>query len=139
MCDSMPLLLLLCHSGRWDRLYQAFAAAASASAVGQEVVLVFYFQALSKLVEHRLDEFSPPAADAEESELAERAFDAGTTPPSELLAQARESDRTRVLACSASVKLEGLEQSEVARLVDEIVGWPTVTSLMSRASNVLYI
>jgi peroxiredoxin family protein len=129
----------LCHSGRWDRLYQAFAAAASASAVGQEVILVFYFQALAKLVEHRLDEFPSPPADGEGARLAERAYEAGTTPPSELLAQVRKSEKTRILACSASVKLEGLEQSEVAQLVDEIVGWPTVTSLMSRASHVLYI
>lgn len=139
MCDSKPLLLLLCHSGRWDRLYQAFAAAASASAVGQEVILVFYFQALAKLVERRLDEFPSPQAASEGARLGERAYETGTTPPSELLAQARRSAKTRVLACSASVKLEGLEQSEVAKLVDEIVGWPTVTSLMSRASHVLYI
>lgn len=139
MSDAAPLLVLLCHSGAWDRLYQAFSAAASASAVRQEVVLVFFFQALRKLVEQRLDEVSGPLEGPWYAELEERAREAGTTPPSELLALARKSERTRVLACSASVKLTGSQHQRVAELVDEIVGWPTVTSIMSRATQVLYI
>jgi peroxiredoxin family protein len=132
-------LLLLCHSAAWERLYQAFSAAASASSAGQEVVLVFYFGALTKLVEGKLDEYSGGLMEGAAQRLRERAQEAGTTPPSALLQTARRTGRARLLACSASVVLEGHERSEVAALVDDIVGWPTVNSIMARASQVLYI
>ena len=43
----------------------------------------------------------------------------------------------RVLGCSASVALMDLPEAEVRNAVDAIVGWPTVHSLMEKASHVL--
>ncbi len=140
MDTRSSLLLVLCHDPGWDRLYQACSAAATAAAAGREVVLVFYFQALAKLVEGRLDEFSLHPRDPEaEARLEERVLEIGTRPPSALLEAARETGRVKLLACSASVHLVGLENEEVRRHVDEIIGWPTVMNLMGPSAQVLYL
>jgi peroxiredoxin family protein len=133
-------LLLLCHTGSWDRLYQAVSAAASAASVGDTVTLVFYFSALEKLTLGRLDEVTlEPQDPAREARLRQRIDEIGTPALDTMLDAARRTGRVRLLACSASVALMGLAQDDVRRAVDEIVGWPTVLSLMAGARHVLYL
>lgn len=133
-------LVLLCHNGGWDRLYQALSAAAAAGAAGRPVTLVFYLGALDRLMQGDLDrvELDPPQP-GREAVLAERAESLRLPLLSALLATARRTGRVKVLACSASMALGGHEVEAHPGAIDEVVGWPTVLRLMDQAAHVLYL
>ena len=129
-------LLLLCHDARWDRLYQAASCAASASAQGDGVDLVFFFGALEKLIDGRLDEFTP----ADEMErYARTSLELGSRSVTELLDAARAGGDVRLYACSASTALLGRSIESAQAIVDEIIGWPTILRLLGKTSRVLYL
>ena len=133
-------LVLLCHHGGWDRLYQAASAAATATSMGQRVDVVFFFAALERLVSGRLDELTcEPRDEAREARLQANAERAGTPPVSGLFAAARATGEARFWACSASIALTGVGPAAVREHVDEIVGWPTVLRLIGQAQHVLYL
>jgi predicted peroxiredoxin len=92
--------------------------AAAATSLGISVTLVWFDAALEALVSGRLEEANARPAS-----------------PADLLRSARETGRLRALACSASAvdRRTGIER--VRGVVDEIVGWPTVISLMRSASR----
>lgn len=112
--------VVLLQRGEADALYEAAAMAASATSLGVSVTLVWFDAALEALVAGRMDE----------------AADRGAS-PSSLLAAARETGRLRSLACSASAVNARTGVESVRSRVDEIVGWPTVISLMRSASKAL--
>lgn len=136
---SAKRIVLLCHHGGWDRLYQAGSCAATAASMGWRVDVVFYFGALEKLLDGRLDEISLEPRDAErERILSERTDEWGTHGPASLFAAARAAGATQVLACSASLALLDPDAGAAADLVDEVIGWPTTVALMGAADQVLY-
>jgi predicted peroxiredoxin len=112
--------VVLLQRGEADALYEAAAMAASATSLGVSVTLVWFDAALEALVAGRIEE----AADRRAS-------------PSSLLAAARETGRLRSLACSASAVNARAGVESVRSRVDDIVGWPTVVSLMRSASKAL--
>ena len=112
--------VVLLQRGDSDSLYEAAAMAASATSLGVSVTLVWFDAALEALVAGRIDE----------------AADRGASPLS-LLAAARETGRLRLLACSASAVNARAGVESVRSRVDEIVGWPTVVSLMRSATKAL--
>ena len=130
-------LLLLCHDGGWDRLHQAASAAATAASSGWRVDLVFYHEALEKLLDGRLDE-APEGGRL--AEVVDRADERGVVGPAALFDAARRTGRCRVLACSASLGMIGCDPADVdPERVDEIVGWPTTIALLERADHALYL
>lgn len=138
--DAGRPLVLLCHAGGWDRLYQAASAAASAASVGRRVDMVFFFGALEKLLAGTLDEVTLEPVDLDaQRQLTERIAEQGTRPVSSLLEAARGTGLVRVFACSASLALVGRSPEEAAPKVDEIVGWPTIVRLLDAAAHVLYL
>lgn len=140
---SAQRLLLLCHHGGWDRLYQAASCAATAAATGWQVDVVFYFGALEKLMGGRLDEFTlEPRDPAREAVLRERADEVGTRGPQRLFEVARATGLTKLFACSASLALLDAQAGDPERateVVDAVVGWPTTVSLLAAADRVLYL
>ena len=132
MAEGQRLVLLL-HDGGWERLFQAASCAATASSTGWTVDVVLYFEALRKWLDGRVDEVSGSTVSVEAVE--ERI----SRPPSALFELARAQGKTRILACTASLGLLGIDPSEAGDRVDELVGWPTVTALMERAQHVLYL
>ena len=133
-------LLLLCHEGGYDHLYQMASCAAAATAGGWKVDAVFFFEALEKLAQGRIDElsFSPRDA-AREERFAERIEEIGLRPPSVNLASARETGRLQLFACSASAAICGCATEELDGIVDEVIGWPTILRLMEGAAQTLYL
>jgi predicted peroxiredoxin len=101
-----------------DVLYEAAAMTAAAVSLGVDVTLVWFDRALDLLASGQLHE------DASGLERAARLF-----------AEARETGRVRMLACSASM-VGGTEPPDAVRQrVDGIVGWPTTISLIRRAER----
>ena len=100
-----------------DALAQAAGMAAAAGSVGTDVVLVWLGGALEALAAGRLDD--PQVPDG----------------PARLIAEARETGRVTQLACSAdAARLPG-GVPQVRDRVDEIVGWPTLVSLIRAADR----
>jgi len=85
-----------------------------------EVFLVWLGEGLASLAGGRLDDPGPSGASA-----------------ASLFAEARDTGLLRHLACSAAAvdTPGGLET--VRRRVDDVVGWPTVVSLMREAEKTL--
>jgi predicted peroxiredoxin len=113
--------VVLLQRGEPDALYEAAAMAASATSLSIAVTVVWFDAALEELVAGRLEE-----SDARPSSAAE------------LFVAARETGLLRSLACSASAVSRRVEIEKVRQSVDEIVGWPTVISLM-RASDKTFV
>ena len=115
MAESWVVLL---QRGEDDPLYEAAAMAASATSLGIAVTIVWFDAALEALSSGRLDEPGERSAS-----------------PAALFALARETGRLRFLACSASAVESEAGVEKVRASVDEIVGWPTVISLMRSAGK----
>ncbi len=109
--------VVLVHRAEESALYEAAAMAAAATSLGISVTFVWFDAALEALVSGALDE-SP-----------------GESSPAALLASARETGLLRLLACSASAVASGLPIQRVHGKVDEIVGWPTVITLVRAAAK----
>ena len=109
--------VLLLQSGDTGRLAEAAAMAAGAVSLGTDVTLVWLSGALEALVSGRLEtEAGEPGSAAH------------------LLTGARETGRVRFLACSAAMAKSRTPPERLREKVDEIVGWPTIISLI-RASE----
>jgi predicted peroxiredoxin len=86
--------------------------------LGIDVTLVWFDRALDLLASGGLVEETPEVSRA-----------------ARLFAEARETGRVRMLACSASM-VGGVETPDAVRQrVDGIVGWPTTISLIRRAER----
>ena len=115
---AAPRFLLLLESGDPGRLAEAAAMAAAAVSLGTDVTLVWLSGAVEALVSGRLE------AEAGEPGSAARLF-----------AEARETGRLRSLACSAAMVKNRTSAQRLREKVDEIVGWPTVVSLLRAAEK----
>lgn len=109
--------LLLLHRAEKETLYEAAAMAASATSLGIAVTLVWFDAALDALVTGNLGE------EGDEST-------AGA-----LLAAARGTGLLKSLACSASAVNRAGGVDAARQAVDDVVGWPTVISLIRGASR----
>lgn len=115
---SGPRWVLLLENGDPGRLAEAAAMAAAAASLGTDVTLVWLAGALQAFASGRLDE--EPG---------------GTGTAVRLLAEARETGRVRMLACSAAAVGSGVSPQRVRERVDDIVGWPTILSLLRSAEK----
>ena len=110
--------VVLVQRGDAAALYEVAAMTASATALGVEVFLVWFGDALDAFTEGRLEDSSPTGASA-----------------AALLAEAKQSGRLRHLACSASAVSSRAGADGVRARVDDLVGWPTVVGLMRAAEK----
>jgi predicted peroxiredoxin len=108
--------ILLLRDGNESALNDAAAMAAAAVSLGIDVILVWFGAALETLVSGRIEE------------LGEEEAGAGR-----LLRDARETGRLRSFACSASAVQAGADA--VRARVDEVIGWPSVVSLIRSAER----
>ncbi len=128
---SEPLkLAVFLHSGDYDRMHQGLSIAAAGAAIGRPVDVLFFWWALERLIEGRLDEpdFAPPRPD-----VADR-FEARNLPTVRtLLTHLRASGQAVVIACSGSLAALGRDASSVDGRVDQLLGW---TSILTRTAGV---
>lgn len=104
--------IVLLHRVEERTLYEAAAMAASATALGIAVTLVWFDSALDALVDGAL-------GDVEDEST-----------PAALFASARRTGLLRTLACSASAVNRPGGIAAARQAVDDVVGWPTVIALI---------
>jgi peroxiredoxin family protein len=125
-----PKVVLFLHSADYDRLHQGLAIGAAAAALGQKVELYFFWWALERLLDGRLDEpdFHPPRPD-----VADRFEARGVPTARQLLAHLRASGLCLVVACTGSLAALGRDAQAAAPHVDQVLGW---TSILQRTAGV---
>ena len=125
-------LLILAQDDAWRARFQVSSLAASAVAAGQEVAIALFFDALAAWAAGRWDlpEPRPPVP-------LDRLEALDLPPLSSLLAAGRDKGLLRLYACSASVRILGLDAAHLQDEVDAIVGWPTFHRLIRQAERVV--
>ncbi len=109
--------ILLIHRAEAGTLYESAAMAASATSVGIAVTVVWFDAALDALITGAL-------GDSEDESTA-----------AALLESARATGLLRSLACSKSAVNGSGGVAAARRVVDDVVGWPTVISLLRGANR----
>lgn len=114
--------------GTFEPAYQTASMAVTAAAMGDEVYVVFAFDALRQWVRGG---FGQPHTDKESAEVA-RAEGLNVLAPVKMLAEARHLG-AKLVACDTTVKLCGLSAAEVSGVLDEVMGLPTIWRLTQDA------
>ena len=125
-------LLILAKGGTWEDRFQVTSLAASAVAAGKSVDVALFFGALHAWVNgdwSRLDPAPPVDAD--------RLRSLAMPPLEEVLAGARDGGMMGLYACSASVRILGLDAAAVQERVDVILGWQSFSRMIEAADRVV--
>jgi peroxiredoxin family protein len=125
-------LLILAHGGSWDRRFQICSLAASEAATGRAVDVALFFAALRSWVAGEWD-----ALDPEPPLLAGRLQALGMPPLRAMLEAGRAQGLIRIYACSASLRLYGLDPAAAQRSVDAILGWQSFARMIEKARSVV--
>jgi peroxiredoxin family protein len=118
-----PRVVLFLHSADYDRVHQGLAIGAAAVALGKKVELYFFWWALERLLDERLDEpeFHPPRPD-----VADRFETKGLPTARELLQHLRASGQCLIVACTGSLAALGRDAGAAAPHVDQVLGWAAI-------------
>lgn len=137
MSDLSRIAVFL-HEGSYDRIHQGFAIAASAVATGRRADVFLFWWALERIVQGRIDE--PDFGEGPGRAEAEARFESRGMPTiRQLMAHARESGLCRVYACTGSIAAVAETPDDVAKHVDELVGWTTVLKLTAGVTDRFYL
>ncbi len=128
----MANLLILAHGGTWDMRFQITSLAASAAAGGDRVDVALFFGALDAWARGEWD-----ALDPQPPVSADRLESLGIPPLTEMLAGGREEGLIHLYACSASVRLIGLDLAQAQASVDAILGWQSFARMIREAGQVV--
>lgn len=129
-------MAIFLHSGDYDRVHQGLSIAASAVATGRRADVFFFWWALQRLVEDRLDDPDFGAG----RELAEDAFEKRRMPTLRaLLSHLRESGLCTLYACSGSLAVTGANPDALPGRVDKLVGWSSILQLTAGVTDRFYL
>ena len=122
----------MAHEESWEYRFQGSSLAATAAASGKHVGIALFFAALRAWTEERWSDLQPATAvDPERTESL------GLPPLADYLKDGRANGLIHVYACSASIRILGLDQAAVDDRVDAIFGWQTFSSLIDQSGRVV--
>ncbi len=124
-----PVCIFL-HRGEYDAVHQGLSIAASATALGREVELFFFWWALERLVRGKLDE-----PDLERDDVNATMELRGVPTIRQLLDVVRDSGHARLFACSGSMASIGLTPPDVEPKVDALIGWTAILHRTAGATD----
>lgn len=135
MSSTNDRLAVFLHSGDYDRMHQGLSIAAAAAASGRSVQVYFFWWALERLIQDRLDD---PDFGPGREEIADR-FERRQAPTlRQLLEHLKESGLATTFACTGSMGLIA-EHDAVAARVDRLVGWTTILKEMAGVGDRFYL
>ncbi len=117
----------------YEPAYQTVSMAITAAAMGDEVYIVFAFDALRQLAR---DSFGLPHTEKEVAEYA-RAEGLGLPPPAKMLEEARGLG-AKLLACDTTVKICGGSPQEMEARLDEVMGLASIWKLTQGARTLSF-
>jgi peroxiredoxin family protein len=110
-------VVVFLQSGAWDARWAAVSTAVTAAALGEEVHVALFGDALRAFATGAFDHGAPEEASA----LGD--------PLSTTVAEARRSLGLRVVACETAVRLAGMEPARVVPPLDGLVSLPALWRL----------
>ena len=119
MSDSLAIVLF---SGTEDKLHAAGTIAAGAAAMGRPVNVLLMYWALDAFRADRIENDHGLAYDASRPRFNEPVERVGPIPWLETFRQAKEIGEVKVLACSGSLEVLGLDVTTLDPLVDSSGG-----------------
>ncbi|HHT9109887.1 MAG TPA: DsrE/DsrF/DrsH-like family protein [Candidatus Brocadiaceae bacterium] len=132
--------IIFAHSGTYDKLYQTITLAITAASMGKETYIFLFFWALKKFVNEEFDLTKLSTEFGEEgSQLSKRMRELNPISLKEILGEVRKMGNLKIYACTAAVKLMGLEEKTVKSKVDDIIGLTTILDIASGADTQLFI
>jgi len=130
-----PRVAVFLHSGDYDRMHEGLSIAAAAVASGRHADLFFFWWALERLAQDKLDEpdFVSPRED-----VVNR-FETQNVPTlRSLLSFLRESGDCTVYACTGSLAIVGLAPSALEGKA-QLVGWSTILQLTAGVTDRFFL
>jgi peroxiredoxin family protein len=130
-----PRVAVFLHSGDYDRMHEGLSIAAAAVASGRRADLFFFWWALERLAQDKLDEpdLVPPRED-----VVNR-FETRNVPTlRSLLSFLRESGDCTVYACTGSLAIVGLAPSALEGKA-QFVGWSTILQLTAGVTDRFFL
>jgi len=130
-----PRVAVFLHSGDYDRMHEGLSIAAAAVASGRHADLFFFWWALERLAQDKLDEpdFVSPRED-----VVNR-FETQNVPTlRSLLSFLRESGDCTVYACTGSLAIVGLAPSALEGKA-QFVGWSTILQLTAGVTDRFFL
>lgn len=121
-------VIFFVQHGTFEPAYQVATMGVTAAAMGDEVIVVFAFDALRQLMR---GSFGKPHTERELAESA-RAEGLGLPTPRQMLEEARGMG-ARFVACDSTVKLCGLVAADLDRVLDEVMGLASIWRLTEGA------
>lgn len=119
--------------GTYEPAYQVASLAITAAAMGDEVYVVFAFEALRNVIKGT---FGEAHTERERAESA-RADGLGVPAPKKMLQEARGLG-AKLVACDTTVKLCGFGSDEAKKALDDIMGLPSIWRLTVGARVLTY-
>lgn len=116
------------QSGSYEPAYQAASLGITAAAMGDEVYIVFSFDALRQLVR---GSYGQPRSEREVAEVA-RAEGLNVPKPLRMLEEARALG-ARLVACDTTVRICGYTPEEIGKKLDQVMGLPSIWRLTEGA------
>jgi peroxiredoxin family protein len=111
-------LVIFLHSGAWGGRHLATSLAITAAALGDEVHVALFGDALRLFADGRFAEGAPPPAAA-----------AKVPPLDATLSEARRDLGVRVVACDTALRLAGLDPQQASPPLDAVVSLPSLWRL----------
>lgn len=131
----MPVVIFL-HDGAYDRVHQGLSIAAASTALGRRVDIYVFWWALERFARDALD---APDDSWGHPETLQRMEARNFPTCRELLAHVRQSGLCRVTACSASLELVSAERGVVPANVDQVLGWTSILTQTTGATDRFYL
>ncbi|MDR4509999.1 MAG: DsrE/DsrF/DrsH-like family protein [Candidatus Brocadiaceae bacterium] len=132
--------VIFAHSGTYDKLYQIITLAITAASSGRETHIFLFFWALKKFVNEEFDVTRLSFEFGEEGEcLAKHMQKLNPVSLKEIFQEVRGLGNLKVYACTAAVKLMGLDETVVKSKVDDILGLTTLLEIAEGAETQLFI
>ena len=140
MSHPRPKFVLFAHNATYDKLHQVATLGLTAAAMGKDVIVILLFWTIKKLAEGKIDHIDfPPEYTAASQEVARLLKEKKVPKISEMLAEAKQVGKFRLIACSAGLEYMGVDGEAVSKQVDEVLGLPAIISLTADAETTLFI
>ncbi len=122
---------IIIHSGEWDKIYHAFNIATVLASMGEETIVFLTYWALKNLCEGK-EVFS----DEEQAEKIRDGKRRGIVKElSQVVNLGKSFGKLKVVACSSSLELFGIKESDLPEWVDKVGGLTEVIG----ADNVIFV